>query len=92
MALDSFINSTEKSIIPDMYRSYEKNDFEKLRQLAHKLKGGAASITAKKLSQIAGELERSCSAQSIPQTPELIDNIKNEFQEIKTYITNYTNE
>ena len=96
MALTSFIKSTEKNIIPELYQYCQAANTDKLRYLAHKLKGGAASITAQMLSQIAGELEHLCSEPaSIPETSEitaLIDNIQHEFTEIKTYTANYKEE
>ena len=86
MALANFIKSAETSIIPEIEEAYSKQDSEALRRLAHKLKGGAASITAKNLSKIAGILENNSAQSNFENTSELIDNIKTEFNNIKEYV------
>ena len=86
MALENFIKSAETSIIPEIDDAYSKQDFEALRRLAHKLKGGAASITAKDLSKVAGILENNSAQSNFENTSELIDKIKTEFNNIKEYV------
>ncbi len=86
MALTNFIKSAETNIIPEIEEANRNKDSEALRRLAHKLKGGAASITAKKLSKVAGTLEYNSIKTYFEKTSNLIYEMKIEFGNIKDYV------
>ncbi len=91
MALKNFIDSLETTIIPQLEQSLHNEDSEMLRSNAHKLKGGAASVTAKKLSRIAGILEKNSEKANLEEANHLIGDIKNTFIEVKEYISKQQN-
>ncbi len=92
MALKNFLDSASRSIIPDLNQSFEIGNTRTLSQSAHKLKGGAASITAKKLSRISGELEKQSDTAGENEIKELIKSIEDEFELVQKYVRSYLNE
>ncbi len=92
MALKNFLESASKNIIPDLNESFEIGNTRTLRQGAHKLKGGAASVTARKLSQLSGELEKRSDTGDEKELQKLIKDIEDEFELVQKYVRSYLNE
>ena len=91
MALDNFFSSFEREILPDLDLALERSDSELLRRTAHKLKGGSASLTAKKLSGIAGTLEKCSEANDFAEASDLIKEVKKAFKDVKIFFDKQNN-
>lgn len=73
--LDMFVEGAP-SQIKQIQTAIESQDYETVRQLAHRMRGGAAAIGAESLSMIAAELETA----ALNQQPELLTRL---YQEIE---------
>jgi HPt (histidine-containing phosphotransfer) domain-containing protein len=57
-------------------------------QEAHSIKGGAANLTAEKLSQLASELEGTGKSKNLKDSREVLNKLKSEYVNLKTYAKN----
>ena len=64
----------------------QNKDFEKLRNIAHSLKGSSGNISAKKLHSIFLTLEQSAKAQDLSQVAAALQQIDAEYAELQKYI------
>ncbi|MCK5579997.1 MAG: Hpt domain-containing protein, partial [Candidatus Omnitrophica bacterium] len=63
-------------------------DFETIRTEAHKIKGGAANLTAMLLSEVAADLEQKGKDVQGEGIEEKMVVFKEEFQRLKEYVEN----
>lgn len=63
------------------------DDIAAVRMEAHKLKGGAANLTAMRIAKIATEIESLAKANTLEGVGVLVDSLKKEFEELKVYIS-----
>jgi len=61
-------------------------DAETVRREAHSIKGGAASLTAEKLSKVASDLESKGKSQELNGGGEILDDLEREFNELRRYV------
>lgn len=61
MSLLSLKDSLGQDFLPRIQAAIQKKDWDTARKYAHKLKGGAASLCAKKLAEAAGAMEHAAS-------------------------------
>lgn len=57
MSLRALRGSAEKEILPQLKQALEEGELETAKKLAHKLRGGAASLTARAVSAAAAAIE-----------------------------------
>jgi len=77
-----FIETVDNQIIK-IENSIKNNDFISIKKEAHSIKGGAANLTAKKLSSIAKELEEAGKICNLEQAIEQTNLLKDEFKFLK---------
>ncbi|MBI9082758.1 MAG: response regulator [Desulfobacterales bacterium] len=83
--LESF-RSNVRQQLPVIQRAVVENRPDIVCREAHAIKGGAANLTADRLSKIAGELEQIGHAGSLNQGPVLINRLETEFRRLETYL------
>ena len=81
--IEIFIQNTA-NLIESMLAEIDANNLDQVSKLAHSLKGSAASISAKLLSSMAYELEKSASKTAPENIREQIAKLKAEFKELKS--------
>ncbi len=86
--LSGFIDKVE-SQIERMYESFEKGDYEAIRQDAHSIKGGSSNLYINKLSAAAKALE-AAAVDKDTSCINLIDNVKKEFDNFLLVKNNIT--
>jgi CheY-like chemotaxis protein len=85
--LTSFLETADEQIQP-MQRAAGLGDAEILRTEAHRIKGGAANLTAMALSQAAAEVEVSAKQGDLDQAGRALETLVQEFQTLKDYVRN----
>jgi len=66
----------------------EAGDAKETKFYAHGIKGGAANVGAKKLSEAMSNLEHMASQGDLSNAEELLERIKTEFQRFKSFVSN----
>ncbi|GEM_PF-1774205 len=82
MSLEAFFEFTPE-LLEELKNAIDSKDMEGIVRAFHSLKGSAANIGAKKLSQLAYELETACRANDIEGLTEKLKEIKKEFEILK---------
>ena len=72
-----------------IYKAITEGDNEIVWKEAHSIKGGAANLTAEKLSQIALDLETIGQSENLQGSIETLDRLKIEYERLKAYTENY---
>ena len=72
----------------DSNTAISDGDSETVGKESHSLKGGAANLTADKLSKIAYQLERIGKSDSLEGCSEVMDNLEKELQRLENYFRN----
>lgn len=83
--INGFIDQIEKQI-PLMEKAIRENDPETLEREAHSIKGGALNIIADDLMSSAKDLEFASKEKIPAEATQLIENIKDKFAELKSYL------
>jgi CheY-like chemotaxis protein len=76
--------------IETIQQAISDGDTEKVWQEAHSIKGGAANLTAEKLSQTASILETIGKSENLKGSLEALGRLKIEYDRLKTYASNNT--
>ncbi len=79
---------TQKVIeqIRTLRAALSSNDAETVQREAHSIKGGASSLTAGNLSQVAAELELKGKSKDLSGAGEIVDSLEREFAALQRYI------
>lgn len=67
-------------------KAVKVENIEDIKELSHAMKGSAATIAAKPLSQAAYQLELAAKANNLNNADSLLDDIRNEFDSLKTLL------
>ena len=73
--------------IPSLLTSLNEGDAEALLFEAHRIKGGAANLTAFPLSSAAGKLEAAAEKADLKNADQLLIKLENEFEKLKESLT-----
>jgi len=82
--IEGFLENVSAQIVT-MRQAISDGDAEALRREAHAIKGGAANLTAEKLSGIAFELENIGVSGVLGKGIEVIDKLEQEFHRLKAF-------
>ncbi len=85
--LEEFIAIVKKQI-KNMRSALSRGDMDFIRQECHSIKGGAANLTADKLSQIAHGIEAACKNDSLGINPGHMDVLENEIKLLADFSDN----
>ncbi len=86
--LGEFLSTVENQL-ETMEKAINLTNFKILEKEAHSIKGGAANLIAKKLSNIAHGLELTAKSKNSGKSYELFKALKNEFYRLKKYAENF---
>ena len=83
--MDKFISNVELQfqIFKD---AMEKQDIDTIRKEAHKIRGGAANLTASQLSVAAENLEKCAASGKLNDIAENLAELKNQFERLKSFV------
>ena len=87
--LDSFQNNNTHTFTA-FAKALDSQDWVAAKRICHTLKGGGANIGAEALSDLAGQLEKTCSLRQLPSKSELTrleQSINNAITQCRTYIS-----
>lgn len=84
----NFLKHTQKRI-ENIIQALSENDTETVRKEAHTIKGGAANLSADKLSEIAFELEKIGQSGNLEGGEKVLKRLENEFYRLKKYIVGH---
>jgi CheY-like chemotaxis protein len=80
--------ASARNRIAQMIQATDQQDLEMLENASHSLKGSSANLGAQKLSAMCDKIVQSARGGIIPdEFPLLIDEIKNEFELVRQYLT-----
>ncbi len=80
--IDMFIDNTGK-LLEDLSAEIREGNSEKVKKLAHTIKGSAASVSAQRMSSLAGELELCARDDQKEQFSRLFESLVSEFRLFK---------
>ena len=83
--LESFV-ADGKACIQTAREALLTEEYSRVQSLAHKLGGGAANLTAKKLADAAYVLENAVQEGKINEVRPLLQKLEQEFRQLETYI------
>jgi len=83
------IDNIEKQI-KIMKEAMETNDMESLRRESHSVKGGAATLEAMPISEIAKQLEELSKTSKIDEIPDVFENFINEFERLREFVSDFS--
>jgi PAS domain S-box-containing protein len=86
--MTGFFDNVETQI-ETIHQAISDGDTEKVWQEAHSIKGGAANLTAEKLSQTALDLETMGKSENLKGSLEALGRLKSEYMRLKAYASNY---
>ena len=72
--------------IQDMREALTEKDMESLRREAHDIKGGAGTLEAKPLAEVAEQMESLCKSNDLKAIPSALENVVTEFDRLKSYV------
>ena len=81
--------SQEPKRIQQIKDALASGDVEKLRHLAHSLKGGAATIGVERVRECCLELENACKAGDLDKALATMDNLEAEMRHAYEFMFNY---
>lgn len=84
-AVTQFLAAVEKQIVI-LDEAIEAGDSDVVNSEAHSIKGGAANLTAGRLSGAARALEMAGRSGRLEKGRELLESLENEFNQLKTYL------
>jgi CheY-like chemotaxis protein/HPt (histidine-containing phosphotransfer) domain-containing protein len=83
--LESFLRQVE-SQIEQLQKAADDGNGDALRAEAHKIKGGAANLTARKLAGAAAELESLAKAEQWDGIPAAMDDLRGQLDELQVFV------
>jgi HPt (histidine-containing phosphotransfer) domain-containing protein len=75
---ETFVTSSAR-IVDELARALSAGDRVSLSAMAHKLKGGSASICAHELAQLAATLEKDAKVKPLPELQRSVDSLRRAF-------------
>lgn len=75
--------------LEEMQKALKQNMFENLRHAAHALKGSAAAIGARRLSEICLKIQKDCDGKTFEKLPELLKEAGEIFKATRTAVEKY---
>ncbi|MBF0469318.1 MAG: response regulator, partial [Desulfamplus sp.] len=81
-----------KDQLAQIRKALENGDTETIAKESHKIKGGAANLTAIRLSSAAARLEQMARTKNLVNAGELIDIMEKELNELKKIMAHHENE
>lgn len=88
--LKGFLENMRKQLL-DMKNAVEYRDVEKIRNEAHKIKGGASNLTADALAAIALELEKCAKFEDLRGCKVHLETLNSEFARFESYVQELIN-
>jgi len=85
--VDGFLENV-RAQIPTIRQAITDGNAETVRGEAHSIKGGAANLTADKLSKIAFELENIGKSGALEGGIEALERLEKEFSRLEDYVRN----
>ena len=79
--------SSSERIVEELTRALSAGDRNVLSAMAHKLKGGSASICAHELAKIAAALEKDAKEKPLPELQQAVDSLRRAFDDAAGYVT-----
>ncbi|MCR5400509.1 MAG: response regulator [Treponema sp.] len=86
--LSEFLSQTQ-NLLMSAQDSCEKNDFSQLKQIFHKLKGSAMTISQKQLEKLSQTIEDACSRGDTPVILESLAELKDAFWSFRQLAENW---
>ena len=83
---ETFVTSSTR-IVEELSRALSAGDRVVLSAMAHKLKGGSASICAHELARLAATLEKDAKEKSMPELAHAVDSLRQAFEDAAGYVT-----
>jgi len=83
---ETFVTSSAR-IVEELTRALSAGDRAVLSSMAHKLKGGSASICAHELAKLAASLEKDAKEKSIPELEHAVATLRRAFDDAAGYVT-----
>jgi signal transduction histidine kinase/CheY-like chemotaxis protein len=83
---ETFVSSSAR-IVEELTRALSDGDRAVLSAMAHKLKGGSASICAHELARIAATLEKDAKEKSLVELQQAVDSLRRAFDDAAGYVT-----
>jgi len=83
--LDVFLQNVNKQIVM-LHTAISEKDAETLKREAHTIKGGAANLTAQKLSELAYDLELIGKSENLENAGSTLDSFEKEFRRLEDYL------
>jgi HPt (histidine-containing phosphotransfer) domain-containing protein len=83
---ETFVASSSR-IVEELTRALSAGDRAVLSAMAHKLKGGSASICAHELAKLAATLEKDAKERSLPELEQSVSALRRAFDEAAGYVT-----
>ena len=83
---ETFVASSTR-IVEELTRALTAGDRVVLSAMAHKLKGGSASICAHELAKLAATLEKDAKEKSLPELAHAVDSLRKAFDDAADYVT-----
>ena len=88
---DIYVPDSEGKI-KGLNEAVKNKEYEKIKSLAHSLKGASGNISAKKLQASFLKIEELGKTQDLSNAWEILSEIENQFFEVKAYITKFKTE
>ncbi len=82
-----FLKDMDNNIVA-MKKALEKDDLDALKKISHSIKGGAGTLEAHPLADVAAELEQLSLADKKENIPFVFEQFKNEFNRLRKFVSN----
>lgn len=86
MSLEQFSISTANELLPQLHQALTEGDFPTASRRAHKIKGGAASICAREVQRLAGELEQAALDGDPEKCSQLLPQLQEAFRQAQVFL------
>ena len=83
---ETFVSSSSR-IVEELTRALSVGDRIVLSAMAHKLKGGSASICAHELAKLAAVLEKDAKEKPMPELEQAVASLRRAFDDAAGYVT-----
>jgi signal transduction histidine kinase/DNA-binding response OmpR family regulator/HPt (histidine-containing phosphotransfer) domain-containing protein len=83
---ETFVSSSTR-IMEELTRAFSAGDRAVLSAMAHKLKGGSASICAHELAKLAATLEKDAKEKPMPELERTVRSLRQAFDDAAGYVT-----
>jgi signal transduction histidine kinase/CheY-like chemotaxis protein/HPt (histidine-containing phosphotransfer) domain-containing protein len=86
--INTYLSET-RGLIHELEQAVKNRHQEKSTQLAHNIKGGAATVSGNKLSSLAIKLQRACEAANWPDAESLLTHLHGQFEILELAMREY---